>query len=85
MCSVLPAAGRAPAFGSHWRRPVQLASPVNDIRHGRVRTTRVWVRGGQAWRQGNLLTAVLWLATLAVHLGYDRLVYPVTPGRPRSR
>ena len=45
----------------------------------------MWVRGGQAWRQGNLLTAVLWLATLAVHLGYDRLVYPVTPGRPRSR
>jgi hypothetical protein len=42
----------------------------------RVRTTRVWIRGGQAWRQGNLLTAVLWLATLAVHPGYDRLVYP---------
>ena len=36
----------------------------------------VGIRGGQAWRQGNLLTAVLWLATLAVHLGYDRLVYP---------
>jgi hypothetical protein len=28
-----------------------------------------------SWRQGNLLAAILWLATIAVHLGYDQLVY----------
>lgn len=40
----------------------------------RAATVRVWVEGGQAWRQGNWLTAVLWVVSLAVHLGYDYLV-----------
>ena len=30
--------------------------------------------GGRAWRQGNWLTALLWVVSLAVHLGYDYLV-----------
>jgi hypothetical protein len=34
----------------------------------------VWLAGGQAWRQGNWLTAVLWVVSLAAHLGYDYLV-----------
>jgi hypothetical protein len=37
-------------------------------------TTRVWLEGGQAWRQGNRLTAMLWVVSLAAHLGYDYLV-----------
>jgi hypothetical protein len=40
----------------------------------RAATTRVWLAGGQAWRQGNWLTAVLWVVSLAAHLGYDYLV-----------
>jgi len=40
----------------------------------RAATVRVWVDGGQAWRQGNWLTALLWIASLGVHLGYDYLV-----------
>jgi len=40
----------------------------------RAATVRVWVDGGQAWRQGNWLTAVLWVVSLGVHLGYDYLV-----------
>jgi hypothetical protein len=34
----------------------------------------VWVDTGQAWRRGNWLTAVLWIVSLGVHLGYDYLV-----------
>ena len=41
----------------------------------RARTVRVWLgENGQAWSQGNWLTAVLWIASLAAHLGYDVLV-----------
>jgi hypothetical protein len=40
----------------------------------RAATTHVWVDRGQAWRQGNWLTAVLWIVSLAAHLGYDYLV-----------
>jgi len=40
----------------------------------RAPTVRVWVDGGQAWRQGTWLTAVLWVVSLGVHLGYDYLV-----------
>ena len=40
----------------------------------RAATVRVWVDGGQAWRQGTWLTAVLWVVSLGVHLGYDYLV-----------
>jgi hypothetical protein len=40
----------------------------------RAATVRVWVDGGQAWRQGNWLTALLWVVSLAAHLGYDYIV-----------
>jgi hypothetical protein len=40
----------------------------------RAATVRVWLDGGQAWRQGTWLTAVLWIVSLGVHLGYDYLV-----------
>lgn len=40
----------------------------------RAATVHVWVDGGRAWRQGNWLTAVLWVVSLGVHLGYDYLV-----------
>jgi len=40
----------------------------------RAATVRVWLDGGQAWRQGNWLTAVLWIVSLAAHLGYDYFV-----------
>jgi hypothetical protein len=40
----------------------------------RALTVRVWVEGGQPWRQGNWLTAVLWLVSLGLHFGYDYLV-----------
>jgi hypothetical protein len=42
---------------------------------GRALTTRVWIRNGQAWRQGNWFTGVQWVVALAAHLGYDQLVY----------
>jgi hypothetical protein len=42
----------------------------------RALTTKVWVdNSGVAWRKGNVLTAVLWVLSLAAHLGYDQLVY----------
>ncbi|MGO8961604.1 MAG: hypothetical protein ACLQFR_30165 [Streptosporangiaceae bacterium] len=40
----------------------------------RAATVRVWMQGGQAWSQGSLITAALWAAALAAHLGYDYLV-----------
>ena len=40
----------------------------------RAATVRVWVDGGQAWRQGSWLTAALWIVSLGAHLGYDYLV-----------
>jgi hypothetical protein len=40
----------------------------------RAATTHVWLEGGQPWRQGNWLTAVLWVVSIAAHLGYDYLV-----------
>jgi hypothetical protein len=40
----------------------------------RALTVRVWRRDGQVWRKGTWLTAVLWVLSLAVHLGYDYLV-----------
>jgi hypothetical protein len=40
----------------------------------RAATIRVWVDGGQAWRQGNWLTALLWVLSIAAHLGYDYIV-----------
>jgi hypothetical protein len=40
----------------------------------RASTVRVWLQDGQAWSKGNWLTAALWIASLAAHLGYDILV-----------
>jgi hypothetical protein len=40
----------------------------------RAMTVRVWIQAGQALRQGTWVTAVLWVVSLGVHLGYDYLV-----------
>jgi hypothetical protein len=40
----------------------------------RAMTVRVWFQAGQALRQGTWITAVLWVVSLGVHLGYDYLV-----------
>jgi hypothetical protein len=40
----------------------------------RAMTVRVWIQAGQALRQGTWITAALWIASLAAHLGYDYLV-----------
>lgn len=40
----------------------------------RAATVRIWLQDGQVWAKGNLLTAALWIAALAAHLGYDYLI-----------
>jgi hypothetical protein len=40
----------------------------------RALTVRVWRDDGQLLRRGTWLTALLWIASLAAHLGYDYLV-----------
>jgi len=40
----------------------------------RALTVRVWIKDGQPWSQGNVLTAVLWIIALGAHLGYDALL-----------
>jgi len=40
----------------------------------RAATVKIWMQGGQAWVKGNWLTAVLWVAALGAHLGYDYLI-----------
>jgi hypothetical protein len=40
----------------------------------RAMTVRVWIEAGQALRQGTWITALLWVVSLGVHLGYDYLV-----------
>lgn len=40
----------------------------------RALTVRVWRENGQLLRRGTWLTALLWIASLAAHLGYDYLV-----------
>jgi hypothetical protein len=37
----------------------------------RAVTVRIWAQDGQVLRQGNLLTAALWIVSIAVHLGFD--------------
>lgn len=47
----------------------------------RAPTVKVWRDGsGQLLRQGTWLTAVLWVVSLAAHLGYDALVGGKTLG-----
>jgi len=41
---------------------------------GRALTVRVWMKDGQPWSQGNVITAILWVVALAAHLGYDALL-----------
>lgn len=40
----------------------------------RAVTVHIWIDSGQALRQGTWITALLWIASLAAHLGYDYLV-----------
>jgi hypothetical protein len=40
----------------------------------RAATVRIWIADGQAWSRGNWLTALLWVAAVAAHLGYDAVV-----------
>jgi hypothetical protein len=40
----------------------------------RAATVRLSFRQGQWWSQGNWLTGVLWVLSLAAHLGFDALV-----------
>ena len=40
----------------------------------RAATVKIWVQDGQAWVKGNVLTAALWVAAVAAHLGYDYLI-----------
>jgi hypothetical protein len=41
----------------------------------RAFTVKVWRSGaGQLWRKGTWLTALLWIVSLAAHLGYDYVV-----------
>jgi len=40
----------------------------------RAFTVRLWMQDGQPWVKGNLLTAGLWVAAVAAHLGYDYIV-----------
>jgi hypothetical protein len=40
----------------------------------RAATVKIWMQDGQAWVKGNVLTAVLWIAALGAHLGYDYLI-----------
>ena len=48
-----------------------LAAIFGALRAG---TVRIWIQDGQAWSQGNWLTATLWIASLVAHLGYDVLL-----------
>jgi hypothetical protein len=40
----------------------------------RAVTVRIWQKDGSTWSQGNWITALLWAAALAAHLGYDYLL-----------
>jgi hypothetical protein len=40
----------------------------------RAAPVKIWLQDGETWAKGNLLTAALWIAALAAHLGYDYLI-----------
>lgn len=40
----------------------------------RAATVRIWQKDGTTWSQGSWITALLWAAALAAHLGYDYLL-----------
>jgi hypothetical protein len=53
-----------------------LGSLILAVLMGTVRASseRLGRRDGQVWRQGTTVTVVLWLVSLALHLGYDALI-----------
>ena len=51
----------------------------------RAVTVHIWIDSGQALRRGTWITALLWIASLAAHLGYDYLVEGKRPGCPGHR
>jgi hypothetical protein len=46
----------------------------------RTPTVRIWRQDGILMRQGNVFTALLWIASLGVHLGYDQLTAGTSAG-----
>lgn len=40
----------------------------------RAYTMRLWRESGQLFRQGNVLTIVLWLVAIGIHFGIDALI-----------
>jgi multisubunit Na+/H+ antiporter MnhB subunit len=50
----------------------------------RALTVRVWRENGQLLRRGTWLTALLWVLSLAAHLGYDYLVAGHVTGKNGS-
>ena len=40
----------------------------------RASTVRLFLRDGQWWSRGNWVTAILWIVSVAAHLGFDYLV-----------
>jgi hypothetical protein len=71
----------ARAMQGHSLSALTVALIVGEIAIGaglgvaRAATTRVWRDGlGVAWRQGSWITAALWIAAIAAHLGLDVLV-----------
>lgn len=40
----------------------------------RAYTVRLWREEGQLFRQGNMLTVLLWIVAIAIHLGGDTLI-----------
>lgn len=45
----------------------------------RAATVHLWLQDGQPWRQGNWLTGLLWVVSLAAHFGLDYLIDPHSP------
>lgn len=69
------------AIGSHTVAAATVALPVVSLLAGaglgaiRAATVRIWRdQDGSAWRQGTVLTAALWLASLATHLVMDAVI-----------
>jgi len=78
--AVLGVSQVASFLSGHHADPVTVASLAGSLvlaaffAKVRAATVRVWLRDGQAWSQGSWLTALLWAAAFAVHLGYDSLL-----------
>ncbi len=46
----------------------------------RAYTVRLWRENGQLFRQGNVLTVLLWIVAIAIHLGGDTLIDSAAKG-----